>query len=438
MMFRYAKLLKYCLALILVLIVSVCSPDGKASDSDYKLTFWSSNNSFEIQHAREIVSKWNEMHPDLQVKYQPVPEGRSSEEVILAAIVSKSTPDVYTNIWPGVMQQYVEADIMVRLDQFPDFDSLYSTRVPISLHDKFRSRDGGVYQFPWKCNPIVIYYNKRMFEDLGIEVPLRTYSEFFQAAEKLTRDTDDDGYTDQWMMDVDINTEWWHRFFDFYTMFIAASGGKTFIDIDGSIAFDSPAGIQVFDFLRHGYQKGYFPNAFFQGDVFLQQKVAVHISGPWNISHLEKYKDDNFEYGFMAIPVPDDYEGKSFTYGDPKCAGIFKTSKNTGAAWQFLKFMLTEQSDKRLLEITNQLPIRKNISRNDNFSGYFKEHPQYNFFADMIPNIVSVDQSIYLQEMFDIISQEFDAACVQGLKSSQEGIRYASERCRSLVRMEEL
>ncbi|MBT3683146.1 MAG: extracellular solute-binding protein [Candidatus Marinimicrobia bacterium] len=431
-------MVKFFFLLLLIIFISTCNSKGDGSDGEYQLTFWSANNSFEIEHAREIVSKWNDLYPDIKVKYQPVPGGRSSEEVILAAIVSESTPDIYSNIWPGVMQQYVEADIMVKLDDFSDFDSLYNVRVPSSLHDKFRSKDGGIYQLPWKCNPIVIYYNKHMFESQGIEAPLRTYSDFFEAAEKLTVDKDGDGYYDQWMMDVDINIEWWHRFFDFYTMFIAASGGKTFIDEDGSIAFDSQAGIQVFDFLRDGYEKGYFPNAFFQGDVFLQQKVAVHISGPWNIAHLERYKDEDFEYGFMPMPVPDDYTGGNFTYGDPKCVGIFKTSKNPEAAWKFMKFMLSEQADKRLLEITNQLPVRKNISNNENYVDYFEKHPQYYFFAEMIPNIVSVDQSIYLQEMFDIISQEFDAACVQRLKSSREGIKYAADRCRSLIEMEEL
>ena len=432
------KILLFWLTSVAVFVIPCCSPQEDGSESEYKLTFWSSNNSFEIQHAREIVSKWNVLYPDHKVRYQPVPEGRSSEEVILAAIVSKSTPDVYTNIWPGVTQQYVEAGIMARLDQFPDFDSLYTARVPSSLHDKFRSKDGGIYQFPWKCNPIVLYYNKRMVAAAGVEVPLRTYSEFFRAAAKLTQDSDGDGYLDRWMMDVDINTEWWHRFFDVYTMFIAASGGKTLVDEDGSISFDSSEGIQVFDFLRQGFEKGYFPNAFFQGDVFLQQKVALHISGPWNISHLERYRDDDFEYGFMPMPVPDDYQGNSYTYGDPKCAGIFNTSRNPETAWKFLKFMLTEPADKRLLELTNQLPIRKNINSNENFIEYFEKHPQYIFFADMIPNIVSVDQSIYLQEMFDIISQEFDASCVQRLKSPREGIRYAAERCRNLIKREEL
>ena len=423
---------------ILSLIFLFISCSGNKSDDDFFLTFWSANNSFEIQHARELVNEWNTTNPQWRIKYQPVPEGRSSEEVILAAIVSKTTPDVYANIWPGVMQQYVEADIMVPLDQFADFDSIYTDRVPKTLHDKFKSKNGGIYQFPWKSNPIVLYYNKSMFRDAGIPVPLKTYTEFFSAAEKLTLDTNGDGYIDTWMMDVDINTEWWHRFFDFYTLFIAASGGQTFVTPERTIAFDSPEGLAVFNFLRDGFSNGYFPNAFFQGDVFLQEKVAVHVSGPWNIAHLESYKPEGFEYGFMPMPVPDSYKGDTYTYGDPKSIGIFKTSKHPEIAWKFVKFLMSKPADLRLLEITNQLPVRKNMLTDKVFRSYFQEHPQYQFFAEMIPKIVGVDQSIYLQEMFDIISQEFDAACVQGVRSTEEGIQKAAYRCKILVEREDL
>ncbi len=413
-----------------------CS-QGYADRDPNTLVFWSSNNTHEIRHAEDVVAEWNRLYPETPVSFQPIPEGRSSEEVILAAIVSKSTPDVYSNVWPGVVQQYVEADILVRLDEFADFDSVLHSRIPVSLHDQFRSKNQGIYQFPWKANPIVIYYNKRMLREAGIEVPLKTYSQFMDAASKMTVDLNGNGYADRWMMDVDINTEWWHRFFDFYTLFIAASGGNTFLNPDGSVAFDSPEGVGVFEFLRTGFEKGYFPNAFFQGDVFLQEKVAVHISGPWNIAHLESYKSPDFEYGFMPMPVPDHYSGDVFTYGDPKSLAIFKTAKNPELAWKFIKFMTDKKYDRKLLELTNQIPVRQDLSEDPFFRSYFEARPNYVFFADMIPNIVGVDRSIYLQEMFDIVSQEFDAACVQQLKSSSKGIHDAAVRCRNLVLHEE-
>ena len=423
--------------MITLLWLTGCSSSADRR-SPTEIIFWSSNNTHEIAHATEVVNEWNTLHPDTPVSFQPIPEGRSSEEVMLAAIVSKSTPDIYTNLWPGVTQQYVEADILVRLDDFADFDSTLNSRIPSSLHERFRSRDGGFYQWPWKANPIVIYYNANMLAQKGITPPLKTYSDFFEAAEKLTYDRDGDGYDDVWMMDVDINTEWWHRFFDFYALFVAASGGETFLRADGEVAFDSPEGVAVFDFLRTGFEKGVFPNAFFQGDAFLAEQVALHISGPWHIAHLEKFKPEGFEYGFMPMPVPDTYMGEDYTYGDPKCIAIFKTAPNPQATWDFVKFMTSREYDQRLLLLTNQMPVRQQLTLDPLFKPFFTEHPRYSFFADMIPSIVSVDASIYLVEMFDIVSQQFDATCVQYMQSSAEGISRAAEQCRLLSQREEL
>jgi multiple sugar transport system substrate-binding protein len=418
--------------IFLFFIFNSCSKNGN-KEENFKLTFWSSNNPYEIAHAIEVVSEWNKTNPDWKIKHQAIPEGRSSEEVMLSAIVSKTTPDIYSNLWPGTAQQYVEANVILRLDTLASFDSLYTSRIPRELHSQFKSKDGFIYQFPWKSNPIVLYYNKLLFAEAGIDAPLKTYSEFFSAAEILTKDTDNDGYIDQWMMDIDFNTEWWHRWFDFYTLFIAASGGNTLLSEKGDISFDSPEGVKVFDFIRKGFEHGYFPNAFFQGDVFLQGKVAVHISGPWSVAYYDKFKSADFQYGIMSIPVPDNYIGESFTYGDPKNICIFASSNYPEKAWEFVKFMVSRGNDKRLLELTNQLPIRSGLLHDSLFFSYFDKNSTYKLFAEMIPRTVGADRSIYLQEIFDIISQEFDEACVHRLKSSEEAITDAANRCRNLV-----
>ncbi|TDI95391.1 MAG: extracellular solute-binding protein [Caldithrix sp.] len=114
----------------------------------------------------------------MPVKYQPVPEGQSSEEVILAAVVGKSPPDIYSNMWPGDVQLYVNAKALVPLSQFADFDSLMNSRVKEEILEEARSEDGQVYQIPWKTNPVMMIYNKKMLRENGFPNPPRTYAGF--------------------------------------------------------------------------------------------------------------------------------------------------------------------------------------------------------------------------------------------------------------------
>ncbi|MEZ4763360.1 MAG: extracellular solute-binding protein [Calditrichia bacterium] len=71
------------------------------------------------------------------------------------------------------------------------------------------------------------------------------------------------------------------------------------------------------------------------------------------------------DYAFSGMPVPDDHSGAAYTYGDPKNLVIFNTCPNPRKAWEFVKFLTNRENDLRLLELTNQLPRRKNLFEDD-------------------------------------------------------------------------
>ena len=53
-------------------------------------------------------------------------KGRSSEEIILAAVVGNTTPDIYSNMWQGDVEAYAQAGVLVPLDQLNGFmDFIY-------------------------------------------------------------------------------------------------------------------------------------------------------------------------------------------------------------------------------------------------------------------------------------------------------------------------
>src|SRR5688572_25840726 len=86
-----------------------------AVDSDKELLFWCSNNKDEITLASNATSSWNKVNAQ-KVHMQPIPEGQSSEEVILAAVVGKTTPDIYANMWQGSVEMYARAGVLIPLD----------------------------------------------------------------------------------------------------------------------------------------------------------------------------------------------------------------------------------------------------------------------------------------------------------------------------------
>ncbi len=429
----YFILKKVLLAIFFSVQVFFISCFGTTSERAEKyLTYWPAANQQEIDLAEIVVEKWNSLHPEFPVRMEPIASGQSSEEVLLAAIAGGTTPDICSNIWPGVLEQYVEAQVVVLLDTMPGFDSLITSRIPDRLVSGYASSDGKYYQIPWKSNPVLFIYNTNYFDALGIENVPTTYKEFDNVARKVLEVSKKGELPLKWMHYRNVLPLWWQRLFDFYPFYIAASGGKTLLK-DGRVDFDNEIAVKVFEFFATGYREGYVSKSILQmEDLFIKGKVLADIVGPWRVSHLAKFAPQiNYKYG--PLPRPEDTSGPPLTYADPKSIVIFKTTPYTIMAWEFVKFMVSEESDRLLLEIATQLPIRKNLLENETFDGFFKKNPKLRLFADQVTYAVGVDRTIYLQEIFDIISQEFEAACIHHVKTPREGIDDAAKRVRILL-----
>jgi len=424
---------------MLSVVLSVCTTmigcaGGNSSPEmrGIELTYWPAPNQQEVQLADSLVKVWNLLHPEIRVRMQPIPVSQSTEEVLLAAIAGKTTPDVCSNILPGAMYEYTQAGGMIALDGFPDFDSVAAGRMPREILSIFRSRDGHWYQMPWKTSPVMMFYNRRLFDEAGVAGVPRTYSEYLAAGAKVTRDTNADGQTDIWMGERDIRPIWWQRLFDFFPFYIAATGGKTLFR-NGEVAFNDSSAEEVFAFFQECYARRYYPRTFFQGgDPFLLEKKATHFAGPWEIPTLKTYAPW-VRYGVAPLPVPDGHRGPVYTSGDYKNIAIFGTTQHPHEAWEFVKFLIRADHDLLLLEITNQIPVRGDLLTNPLFAEYWRRNPVMVAFAEQAAHTRSMDAAPDFKEIFDGISQEYEVCSVFGKKSPADAVRDAVRRATMIV-----
>ena len=407
------------------------SPSGEGSGGPVVLTYWPAPNPQEIQLADSLVRQWNLENPTIHVVMQPIPVSQSTEEVLLAAIAGKTTPDVCSNIWPGALHDYTQAGGLVPLDAFPEFDSLMRARTPEDLLSTFRASDGHYYEIPWKSNPVMMYYNKRLLREAGVtEVPA-TYGQYLAAGEKVQRHARETGI-EVWIGERDVRPIWWQKFFDFISFYIAASGGRTLFD-HGEPDFDNPVSAGVFAFFRECYAHRYFPRTFFQGgDPFILEKKATHFSGPWASASIHKFAPQ-IDFDVAPLPVPDGYKGPVYTYGDYKNISIFSTTTHPREAWAFAKFLVSAQHDLLLLKLTNQIPVRGDLLTNPIFAEYFRENHVIARFAEQALYTRGIDDAPDLKEILDAIAQEYEACAVYSRISPEEASRDAVRRTRLIV-----
>ena len=70
-----------------------------------------------------------------KVFFQHIPEGQSSEEILLAAVVAGTTPDIYSNIWQGLVDFYSQSGKFQQVIQ--KIPRLHPSQVQEKVHRKY-------------------------------------------------------------------------------------------------------------------------------------------------------------------------------------------------------------------------------------------------------------------------------------------------------------
>ena len=407
-----------------------CARGGGDKSADQAATatgpikIWYSNNQDEVKWGKAVVADWNKAHSDQQVTAEQIPAGKSSEEVIGASITAGNTPCLIFNTAPAAVPQFQKQGGLVALDDFADGASYISERTG-DRADQYKFTDGKFYQMPWKTNPVMIFYNKKVFTKAGLATdspPLKTYDEFLTTAKTLVAK----GGV-QAAIWPSPTSEFYQPWFDFYPLFIAQSGGKQLVE-GGEPQFNSPEGLAVANFWKSLYDAKLAPNEAYQGDSFGDQKAAMAIVGPWAIAVY----GGKVEWGAVPVPTKDGMDPKDVhTFSDEKSIGMYTSCKNRGTAWEFLKFATSKDSDGQLLTLTGQMPMRADVVKD--FPDYFQKNPDYQQFADAASRTVEVPIVPNSVEMWQTFRTAYSESVIFGKKPIDQAFNDAAAKIKTLI-----
>lgn len=381
---RHALLAVPALALPAVLLAA-CGGGGGGGDAEAGATgpidIWLSNNPEEVAWGEAMVDAWNADHPDQEISAQEIPAGNSSEEVIAAAITAGNAPCLVFNTSPAAVPQFQRQGGLVNLSELEGADDYITERTGDSA-EQYRSDDGDFYQMPWKANPVMIIYNKALFEQAGLDPedpPLGTYDEFLQTSRTLV----ESGAAPAAIYPAPTS-EFFQSWFDFYPLFAAQTGGQLLVE-DGQAQFDSEAGLAVADLWSTMYEEGLSPREQYNGDSFADGQAAMAIVGPWAIAVYGEAVD----WGVVPVPTEDGTAAdETYTFDDAKNVAMYSSCDNRGTAWEVLRFATSQDQDAALLDATGQMPLRTDLT--GTFSDYFDANPDYTTFADQTSRTVGV------------------------------------------------
>ncbi|GGT43882.1 ABC transporter substrate-binding protein [Streptomyces chromofuscus] len=394
---------------------------GASNAARGPIKIWYSNNAQEVAWGKSMVAAWNAAHPDEKVTAQEIPAGKSSEEVIGAAIAAGNAPCLVLNTAPAAVPGFQKQGGLVALDEFPGAKEYLQARVGDRLA-QYASPDGKYYQVPWKSNPVSIIYNKDIFKKAGLDPEnpkLASYADFLETSRKLV--SAGGAKAAIWPAPT---SEFYQSWFDYYPL-LAAQTGKQLVE-DGKAQFASPEGQKAAQMWKTMYAEKLAPKESFNGDAFGEGKAAMATVGPWAISVY----GDKIKWGVAPVPTADGSPAKG-TFSDQKSIGMYSSCQNKATAWDVIKFATSKEQDGKLLEATGQMPMRQDLL--GAFPQYFAKNKDYEFFAEQAEHTIEAPNVANSVEIWQTFRDAYTKAVIFGKGDLNSTFEEAADKVEQLA-----
>jgi multiple sugar transport system substrate-binding protein len=323
-------------------VVVTSTPAPKAEGIKTIIRVGTGDSGEGLNPHQDIIAAFEKANPDIIVQLEAV-AGSDYYARLLAQIAADDAPDII-QISDDAVPMFVSKGGFLPLDDFIKGKDSLDTSIYLPNTLTPGMYQGKQYFLPKDFSTMAVYYNKKVFDKYKVPYPKDgwTWDEFLKTAQTLTIDENKDGTPEVWGVQLMAN---WNG----YEYFTASTGAKLISDDGKQIVgyMDSPETIKAVQFYVDMYNKYKVapPPADFNqwaggNKEFETGQAAMRLFGRWPQSGL--LNNPNVDLGLVSVPVGDKKANIMFWGG----FGIFSGSKNSEAAWKFLKFYVGKEGSE--------------------------------------------------------------------------------------------
>ena len=333
-------------------VLGLAGCGGGTQSGSGQLTFqtWAST-SGEQKGFRGLVERFEKKNPDASVKLEIVP-GEQQYAKLDTRLAAGEGPDLARMQYQAV-GRYSSQGALVDLSEY----------LPGGYEDGFTPAfwqavqyEGAPYALPHHTDTFAVFYNTKMFDDVGIQVPGSleaswTWDEFMQVAEQVKSEGDAKyPFAMNWQT-AGAAYRW--------MSFLYQHGGRLLNDDLKGPAIDSPEGVETIAWNQSWFQDDMVPPSTSIKstepieNLFSNGTIAMMLQGDWLIPYLE----DNMEADWDVTYMIRDEEMASDMGGN--VVGVTKDSDNAELAAEFVKFIASEEQMAQFCIDAQFIPVRK-------------------------------------------------------------------------------
>lgn len=341
----------------LTVALAACSPssDSSSSEPSEALTADTGATTVTFRLWDEVAAPAYEesfdafmaQHPDIKVQVEVVPWADYWERLPLD-LQSGDMADVF---WTNTSNfgRYADNGNLIDIGAALGSDHDEWTESVVALYE----RDGTLWGVPQLWDSIALYYNKDLVDAAGVDPTTLTWAPggdpaagdtLLAAAQALTTDSSGLRPTDEGFNKDSRATFGFNAQADLQAIYLdwLGSAGAIFQDEEGAFAFASPEGVAAFQYLVDMVNTWYVApsaadtntNGDITRDLFLQGKLALFQSGPYNLKTIA----DNATFEWGLAPMVAGPEGRVSVVHGVAAVGNADT-ENMSATVDVLKWL---------------------------------------------------------------------------------------------------
>jgi ABC-type glycerol-3-phosphate transport system substrate-binding protein len=280
----------------------------------------------------KFIGEFEKQHPSVKVTFKPF-KSTEYNTILTNALTSGTGPDIVQLRPYSGARSMADAGYLLPLD-----DVKGVTGIPRSYLDAAKGSDQKVYGIPLSINSAVIFYNKKLFAENGLQPP-QTWEEFLQVCSALKQ---------KGIIPIAQSGKASYLLSLTHSVIgVSAYGGNEFVEtlLKGETNFLD--GKFVESIKRMQQLAPYFPPDFVAIDdkdaqaLFYTGKAAMYINGSYRLETFEKHNPD---LPLDIIPALAGEKG-----GDTPIVnwvdgsyGVVKATKHPEEAKQFIEFLASQ------------------------------------------------------------------------------------------------
>ncbi len=317
---------------------------------------------------RDIRAEFERRHPGVRVLIEQIPGHIEYTQKLVMAHLTGSTPDV-VHVNGAYSAMLVNNNVLQDLRPFVAGDPQFRLDGYFANVRESFTRGEALYAIPLDFTTMVMFYNKRLFDQAGVPYPRDgwTWADFLDTARRLTiaAPAGRSG-------GADLPQQfgfWFENVVPFWVPWLWTSGGDI-LTADGSRAsgaLDSRASAAAIAFLHDlMYEHGAAPtprqSAMAGVNLFLEGRAAMDLKGHWM---LIDYRARGLDVGVVGLPTRTGGAPVTVLYAAGQA--IMHHARQPRLAWEYIKYMTSYEVQTR--RVASGLALSGNIATARHYAG---------------------------------------------------------------------